>query len=258
MDFYHYTYLSANGYLNKFRAALAMPDLTLQHLHALLKTFNTKYKLRGFIALDDAKKNPVYYKNTLDSILGNKLYLRYLTDIDEEWTMKAIEKERKEREMPKTWDDINADVNMDDTDMNKVSDKLIYNDNYGELAEMKKGKNIYITESQLEMLLNEAYVVEPNKVKVVKKYLDDNFIKGGMPTLGEDGMPKTMAIVAVKGSDGNPLKNMSDSQLFYMIQSKFPKLHSDGKKRDKLIKQILKDWYYDKISPEGILSVNLL
>ena len=77
-------------------------------------------------------------------------------------------------------------------------------------------------------------------------------------SIGEDGYPKTISIVALKGNDGGILKNMNDKQLFYMLQDKFQHLYSDTVRRDNLLKQIIKDWYKNRISKDGILTVNFI
>lgn len=100
------------------------------------------------------------------------------------------------------------------------------------------------------------YSVDPNKVMAVKRYLDDNFVRGQIPTMGEDGYPKTLYIVGMKGSDGNIMKNMSARQLFYLLQDKFSKIYMDKSQRDKFLKQVMVDWYNKKISKEGLLSKN--
>ena len=75
--------------------------------------------------------------------------------------------------------------------------------------------------------------------------------------MGSDGNPTALPIVGLKGVDGAVMKNMSDKQLFFMLQNKFYKMFSEPDERDKFLKQIIKDWYYDKISKEGIPSVNM-
>ena len=49
---------------------------------------------------------------------------------------------------------------------------------------------------------------------------------------------------------------MTDKQLFFMLQNKYQKMFADTDERDKFLKQIIKDWYYDKITNSGMLSVN--
>ena len=65
-----------------------------------------------------------------------------------------------------------------------------------------------------------------------------------------------MPIVALKGTDGNPVRNMTDKQTFELLKDKFGKIYSDKDRVNKFLAQILKDWYYKKISKQGLLSVN--
>ena len=98
--------------------------------------------------------------------------------------------------------------------------------------------------------------VEPQKVLIVKQYLDDNFVRGNIPYIGDDGYPKTKLIVGLKGTDGKVAKNMDAQHLFYLLQDKFKGIYGDKEKRDKFLKQVMKDWYHEKITREGLLSVN--
>lgn len=130
---------------------------------------------------------------------------------------------------------------------------------------LKMSKSIFITESQAKRLnedlnikIKANFPVDPEKVKIVAKYLNSAFKRGKMNGMGEDGYPKSIPIVAMIGADGQPLKNMTDKQLFYLLQDRFSHIYDDTKKRDSLLTQIMKDWYNDKITPNGMLSVNLL
>ena len=125
------------------------------------------------------------------------------------------------------------------------------------LEEKKMGKKIYITEKQLKHIISESikYCVEPEKVRIVKTYLDDNFIKGGIPCLGEDGYPTTTPIVALKGTDGQAVKNMTDKQLFALLIDRFQNIYSNDSRKKRFLQQIMKDWYYDRIK-NNLLSVN--
>lgn len=263
-DLFNYTYLKANNYLGKFRKALGLPNLSLPLLAALLKTFNNKTKLVGFIVKDKSKKRSLYYKQTLNKILGmsndGHFYmqpeknpnLQMLHRIIDEWDMRAAEKENQPHY------DIPSYQN-DDEDMQKVSDNLIQNDNYEEINESKKGKKIYITESQfneLKQRISESYFVEPEKVKIVEKFLDDTFVKGAVPSIGEDGYAKPIFIVGMKIPYSDKFKNMTATQAFYMLQDKFKNIYSDPKQRDSFLKKVLVDWYNGKISKHGLLSIN--
>jgi hypothetical protein len=60
----------------------------------------------------------------------------------------------------------------------------------------------------------------------------------------------------MKFKDGTIAKNMTATQLFYLLQDKFNKIYEDPKQRDALLKKIVVDWYYRKISKSGLLSRN--
>jgi len=105
--------------------------------------------------------------------------------------------------------------------------------------------------------LNESTnTVDPSKVLLVDRYLNDNFVRASAPIIGEDGNATTLLIVGMKGTDGQVIKNMTAKQLFYKLQDKFQKIFADKDKRDKFLLQVMKDWYNKKISKEGLLSVN--
>lgn len=106
-------------------------------------------------------------------------------------------------------------------------------------------------------LIHEASnYVDPRKVLLVSKYLDDNFVRASIPTVGADGYPSTMKIVGMKGTDGQVMRNMSSKDLFYLLQDKFKGIYGDKNKRDSFLKQVMTDWYNKKISREGMLSKN--
>jgi len=280
-DLFHYTYLNANGYLNKFRNALNLPNLSLSLLAALLKTYKDRTRMAGFIVANREGKKCLYNKEILNKILGmsndGHFYLKpeqnpnlqMLHRFIDEWDMKAVEKEN-----PVQYDI--PSYQNDDEDMEKVSDKLIHDDNYLEEFDTKKAfknlmkrrdpagiekkkKNIIITESQFNALkkkLAESYFVETEKVKIVKNFLDDNFVRGAIPSIGEDGYGKPILIVGMKIPYSDELKNMTAVQAFYLLQDKFKHIYSEPKQRDGFLKKVLVDWYNDRISKDGILSSN--
>lgn len=259
---YDYTYLNANGYLNRFRTALNAPLLDRATLTKLLKIFDSrhKYDFNRFIVADGNGNKCLYAKKTLNMILGidetgyqrvNPKQNRYLDELKD--ILAGIEEKEIMGERPavrKEYEPI--DYSSPEEDMGYVSNQL------ANLEENMKGRKIYITESQLDYLqhkLDEQYFVETNKVKVVEKYLDDNFVRGGMPAIGEDGYPKTIGVVGLKFKDGSVAKNMTATQLFYLLQDKFNKIYEDPKQRDAFLKKIVVDWYYKRIK-NGLLSKN--
>ena len=67
---YDYTYLTANGYLQKFRDALNAPYLNRAELTKILKIFNDRYNLVRFIVKNEKGIPCLYHKDTLNRILG--------------------------------------------------------------------------------------------------------------------------------------------------------------------------------------------
>lgn len=116
--------------------------------------------------------------------------------------------------------------------------------------------NVSIKEKQKQAINESEYFIDPQKVLLVKRFLDDTFVRGNIPYVGDDGYPKSKPIVGMKGTDGNVAKNMDAQHLFYLLQDKFKGIYGDKEKRDRFLKQVMKDWYDRKITQEGLLSVN--
>lgn len=118
-----------------------------------------------------------------------------------------------------------------------------------------ENKIIYLTESQYKYIKENLSPVDTNKVLVVKKYLDDNFVRGNIPTIDNSGYPKSLLIVGMKGTDGKVAKNMTAEQLLELLIDRFQKIYTDKDKRRRFLRQVMKDWYNKKITKEGLLSV---
>lgn len=230
-----------NAVLNEFRRFFNNKDLSAKDLHVI-------FYYAGIKAGNDKK----YDSNVLKSMRINNVgqlmtaYNKFRKDNAEALygePCNAIESTKEE----------NYPEGGYETDMNYVSNDLL------KQQEVCESKNIFITKKQMDFInesLDSKYSVEPEKVKIVVKFLDDNFLKGGIPVIGEDGYPSTTPIVALKGTDGQVARNMTDQQLYDMLQDKFSKIYLDKNKRNNFLKQVMKDWYYGKISKEGLLSVN--
>ena len=133
-------------------------------------------------------------------------------------------------------------------------------------------KRIFITEEQLKALSNEIkpsnpqelpeksgpYFVDPEKVLLVKKYLDTNFKRGEIENLGPDGFPAKMRIAGMLSSNGDILQNLGEMQLEDLLIEKFKNMFIDKIERQKFLHQVMNDWFNDKIGMFGNLSVNIL
>ena len=119
-------------------------------------------------------------------------------------------------------------------------------------------KTVYITEKQekllIHLMMNEEIGGMSDKVGVVKKFLDDNFVRATASEMGENGLPETRGIVVWLDDSKKPVKTLTDVQLFYVLQSQFKNIISDRDERDKFLKQVIKDWYSKKISDVNTLS----
>lgn len=133
-------------------------------------------------------------------------------------------------------------------------------------------KRVIITEDQLRALSNiipqnndeklpekaGPYIVNPENVLIVKKYLDTNFKKGQIENVGPDGFPAKVRIAGMMTSNGDILMNIGETQLEDLLTEKFKNMFIDKIERQKFLHQVLQDWFNDKIGMFGNLSVNIL
>lgn len=135
-------------------------------------------------------------------------------------------------------------------------------------------KKIILTESQSNILadmlneetyqmpvdkkVNKPYCINPEKVLIVKKFLDKTFKRGLFDQVGPNGLPKRIKVVAMLNDSGTPLKNMYMSQLHDLLIDKFQHMFSDTVERSMFMKRVMDDWFDNKIGVHGLLSVNCL
>lgn len=101
-------------------------------------------------------------------------------------------------------------------------------------------------------LIQESY---SDKVQLVNKFLDKNFIRATYTSEDENGILKNTSIVIQVDGNGQPSKkSLTDVDLFYLIQNKFINILPKVGGRDKFLKQIIKDWYAKKITKHGTLT----
>lgn len=105
---------------------------------------------------------------------------------------------------------------------------------------------------------NKPYCINPEKVLIVKKFLDNTFTKHDYEKIGPNGLPTIIKIVSMNASNGEPLKYMYQDQLLDLLIDKFQKMFSDVDERQSFLQQVMNDWFGDKISAYGGLSVNSL
>lgn len=122
------------------------------------------------------------------------------------------------------------------------------------------GKKIYITEEQEQMLVGHLvmetrFPINPTQVLIVKEFLDKNFQPCKLNEFGANGVPIATPIVQIKGPDGQPVKGLTARQLYDYLEPQFANMFSDKIHMSKFLVQVIKDWYYNRITKEGLLSV---
>lgn len=107
---------------------------------------------------------------------------------------------------------------------------------------------------------NAPFCINPDNVLIVKNYLDNGFKKGNQEIIGHDGFPKKLRCVGMLASDKvNFLKApIFEEELLSILIEKFKKMFSDQIERELFMKQVMDDWFNDKIGTFGTLSVNCL
>lgn len=123
-------------------------------------------------------------------------------------------------------------------------------------------KSYFINEEISQMPVpkkaNKPYVISPEKVTIVQRFLDNNFKKGNYEDIGPDGFPQKTPIVGMLSSDGQVLKNMYIDQLKDLLIDKFQKMFTDEDERSAFFDKVIDDWFNGKIGLFGMLSVNHL
>ena len=111
-------------------------------------------------------------------------------------------------------------------------------------------KKFILSESGLnaikQSILRESY---GDKVELVRKYLDDNFMRATFEKDGEN------VGIFVKLSNHLPTdKSMWKQDVLDILDREFNNIITDKKGRDGFHNQVLSDWYDKKISKYGSLS----
>lgn len=129
-------------------------------------------------------------------------------------------------------------------------------------------KQIILREDQFKKLKlmfansGQQYSYSPEKVLIVKQYLDDNFSHDPEDVLngiGKDGYVCETPLVFMKNpTTGKKLKPMYDYQLMDLLMDKFQNMFTNEDEKMRFLGQVMKDWYYNKIGLYGSLSVNHL
>lgn len=106
--------------------------------------------------------------------------------------------------------------------------------------------------------MNKPYTISPDKVLVVKKFLDGNFQKGNAEFIGNNGRLTKVRIISIPDSNGESLRDLTADNLVDLLIDRFKNMFADQNERSLFMKQVVKDWMDDKITVNGILTTNRL
>ena len=103
---------------------------------------------------------------------------------------------------------------------------------------------------------NKPFCINPEKVLIVKKFLDKGFKAHDYEKIGNSGMPIKIKIISMNASNGEPLKYMYKDQLHDLLIDRFQNMFSDAVERSAFLTQVIEDWLNNAISIFGGLSTN--
>ena len=134
--------------------------------------------------------------------------------------------------------------------------KIIINEKQEkELAKFLK-EEVY--QMPVDKKANKPYCVNPEKVLIVKKFLDKGFKAHDYEKIGSNGLPTIIKVFSMNASNGEPLKYMYKNQLHDLLIDKFQNMFSDKIERGLFMKQVIDDWVNGNIGIFGNLSTNRL
>ena len=118
--------------------------------------------------------------------------------------------------------------------------------------------NEEVYQMPVDKKMNTPYCINPEKVLIVKKFLDKSFKAHDYEKIGSNGMPIRIKVVSMNASNGEPLKYMYKDQLHDLLIDRFQNMFSDVNERSLFMKQVMEDWINGTIGIFGNLSKNRL
>lgn len=124
--------------------------------------------------------------------------------------------------------------------------------------ELIKRMNEEVYQMPVDKKMNTPYCINPEKVLIVKKFLDKTFKPHDYEKIGGNGMPIRIKVVSMNASDGTPLKYMYKHQLHDLLIDRFQNMFTDHDERSLFMQQVIEDWINGTIGIFGNLSKNRL
>lgn len=140
--------------------------------------------------------------------------------------------------------------------INMSNKKIIISETQEKILAQLLKEGIY--QMPVDKKMNKPYCVNPEKVLIVKKFLDKGFSAHDYEKIGSNGLPCKIKVFSMNASNGEPLKYMYQDQLQDLLIDRFQNMFSDKIERELFMAQVIKDWVAGKIGIFGGLSTNRL
>lgn len=140
--------------------------------------------------------------------------------------------------------------------MNECKKLIISEEQEKRLIELLKESDIQKAQMPVDKKMNKPYCIDPEKVLIVKKHLDNNFRQFNYTTL-EGGKKKKIKIVGMMDGD-NVLKYMYTDDLKDYLIDTFQKMFLDKTERELFLTKVMNAWLNNKIGVHGTLDSNFL
>ena len=150
-------------------------------------------------------------------------------------------------------ENISSNNNIQENMSNK---KIIISETQENILAQLLKEGIY--QMPVDKKMNKPYCVNPEKVLIVKKFLDKGFSAHDYEKIGSNGLPCKIKVFSMNASNGEPLKYMYQDQLQDLLIDRFQNMFSDKIERELFMAQVIKDWVAGKIGIFGGLSTNRL
>lgn len=134
--------------------------------------------------------------------------------------------------------------------------KIIISETQEKILAQLLNEGIY--QMPVDKKMNKPYCINPEKVLIVKKFLDKGFSAHDYEKIGSNGLPQRIKVFSMNASNGEPLKYMYQDQLQDLLIDRFQNMFVDKIERELFMAQVIKDWVGGKIGIFGNLSTNRL
>ena len=140
--------------------------------------------------------------------------------------------------------------------MNECKKIIISEEQEKKLIKILKESDLQKAQMPVDKKMNKPYCIDPEKVLIVKKHLDNNFRKFNY-TILSGGKKKKIKIVGMMDGN-NVLKYMYTDDLKDYLIDTFQKMFLDTTERDLFLTKVMNAWLNNKIGVHGTLDSNFI